>query len=157
MEQDKELRKQLIALLEKGQAHASLDDVLKGMTPDVYNAVPDGLPYNIWQLVEHIRVAQWDILDFSRNPGYKEIKWPDDYWPKETTADAKAWEQSVELIRNDLTAFIELVKDEANDLYKPFAWGSGQNLLREALLIADHNAHHAGQIILMRRLLNAWK
>ncbi len=158
MERDKALRTQLIALLEKAQAHVSLEDALKDITPEVYSVVPGGLPYSIWQLVEHIRIAQWDILDFSRNPDYKEMKWPEDYWPKETAPkDLKAWNQSLQLIRNDLNAFIELIKDESNDLYAPFPWGSGQNLLREALLIADHNAYHAGEIVLVRRLLNAWK
>jgi hypothetical protein len=123
--------------------------------------VPDGLPYSAWQILEHIRLAQRDILDFSRNTdgSYKEQKWPDDYWPK--TAEppsASAWDDSIAQLREDRAAFENLLKsaDDA-ELVAPFAWGAGQSLLREALLLADHDAYHVGELIVVRRLVGAWK
>jgi len=155
---DKEIRRQLVAFLQKAHAHASLEHALKDIPFELLGSTEHGLPYTIWQLAEHLRIAQWDILDFSRNKDYKEIKWPDDYWPKEKgPKDAKAWENCVAAIFNDQRAFIGMIEDEGNDLYAPFPWGSGQNLLREALLIIDHNAYHVGQIVLARKLLGAWR
>lgn len=154
---EQELRKQLISFLTRPNAHATLDDALNGISPEHYGTKPAGMPYSVWQLAEHIRIAQWDILDFSRNPDYKEMKWPDDYWPKEPAPkDTREWENCLAAIRSDLKEFIALVEDESNDLYAPFAWGSGQNLLREAMLIADHNAYHGGQIVLVRKMLDDW-
>ena len=154
----KELVKQLSDLILKGHAHASLDDALDNVPAKIRGVVPDKLPYSIWQLAEHIRLAQWDILDFSRNPNYKEMKWPDDYWPKKKAPkDAAEWEKTIKQIKKDRKEFIALLENEEADLYTPFAHGSGQNLLREALLIADHNSNHVGEIIVIRRLLGAWK
>jgi hypothetical protein len=158
MANDKEIRKQLVSFLTKPNAHATLDNALDGILPEHYGARTPGMPYSIWQLVEHIRIAQWDILDFSRNPDYKKMKWPEDYWPQEAAPkDAQEWENSLARIRSDLKEFIALLEDEDNDLYAPFAWGSGQNLLREAMLIADHNAYHGGQIVLARKMLSDWE
>ena len=156
-----ELRQQLKALLDGGQAHATFDQAVKDMPPKLQGVVPEGLPYSAWQLLEHIRLAQRDILDFSRNHdgSYRELKWPDGYWPKNPEPpDAHAWQKSVEQIVHDRKAFEKLL-DSVDDqnLIKPFAWGKGQNLLREALLIADHEAYHVGELILLRRLLGAWK
>ncbi len=155
---DKEVIKQLVKSLKGGQAFATLQVVLENIPPKARGIVPEGLPYSLWKLVEHIRVCQWDILDFSRNPDYKEMKWPDDYWPKENAPkNDAAWDDSIKRIFSDLDEFIALLEDPDCDLYTPFPWGDGQNLLREAMLIADHNAHHAGEIIALRRLLGAWK
>jgi hypothetical protein len=156
-----ELRQQLKALLDGGQAHASFEQAVKDMPAKLQGVVPESLPYSAWQLLEHIRLAQRDILDFSRNDdgSYRELDWPDGYWPKDPEPpNAHAWQKSVEQIREDRKAFEKLI-DSVDDpnLIKPFAWGKGQNLLREALLIADHEAYHVGELVLLRRLLGAWK
>jgi len=120
---------------------------------------PEGLPYSAWQIVEHIRIAQRDILDFSAPPtgGYQPMEWPEAYWPKEKApASAEAWDRSIAAIEADRDRFKALILKPEADLAKPFLWGTGQNLLREALLIADHNSYHTGELILLRRLLGAW-
>jgi len=156
-----ELRQQLKALLDGGQAHATFDQAVKDMPAKLQGVVPESLPYSAWQLLEHIRLAQRDILDFSRNDdgSYRELKWPDGYWPKNPDPpDAGAWHKSIEQIRKDRGDFEKLI-DSVDDaeLIKSFPWGKGQNLLREALLIADHEAYHVGELVLLRRLLGAWK
>lgn len=155
---EKELKTQLKALLDGGQAHAKLDDAVTGLAYDLQGKTPAGLPYSPWQLLEHLRIAQRDILEFSDNARgtYKPMKWPDDYWSKDAAPpNASAWDKSVAAMREDRAAFEKLLKER--DLVEPFAWGDGQNLLREALLIADHEAYHTGELIVARRLLGAWK
>ncbi|HEV2576579.1 MAG TPA: DinB family protein [Acidobacteriaceae bacterium] len=156
-----ELRKQLKLLLDGGQAHATFDQAVNDMPANLQGTVPEGLPYSAWQLLEHLRIAQRDILDFSRNHdgSYRERKWPDDYWPKQPAPpSADAWQKSVAQIRADRQSFEHLL-DSTDDEYlvTPFEWGKGQNLLREAFLIADHEAYHVGELVLVRRLLGAWK
>jgi hypothetical protein len=154
-----ELRKQLIALLRGGQAHATFDEAIKDFPAEHRGTVPTGLPYSAWQLLEHLRMAQRDILDFSAPPtgGYQPMAWPDDYWPKSPAPSSPhAWEASINAIHKDLEAFESLIAKPTADLYKPFRWGEGQNLLREALLIADHNSYHIGQLVLIRRMVGAW-
>ena len=155
------LRKQLQALLDGGQAHATFDEAVKGFPAKLRGVVPEGLPYSGWQIVEHIRLAQRDILDFSRNTdgSYEEKKWPEEYWPKSAEPPSEdAWEHSIEQIGEDRKTFEKLLKsaDDA-ELVAPFAWGDGQSLLREALLVADHDAYHVGELVVLRRLLGAWK
>jgi hypothetical protein len=150
----------LIAELEKllrgGSAHVGFEDAVADLPEALLAVVPENLPYSIWQLVEHIRIAQADMLDFCRNPDYKALNWPDDYWPKETAPkDKAAFELSVRAVQNDLEAFIELLQH--GDLYTPIQHGEGQTLLREALQIADHTAYHVAEIVVIRRLLKAWK
>ena len=155
-----ELRKQLIALLQGGNAHATLDEVVANFPADQRGVTPEGLPYSAWQLLEHIRIAQHDILHFSTNHDgkYQSPKWPEAYWPTSPEPpDAKAWDHSISQIKADLKAFEALLQNEKNDLEAPFAWGDGQNLLREALLIADHNAYHLGEIVALRRVLGVWQ
>jgi uncharacterized damage-inducible protein DinB len=156
-----ELRKQLKALLDGGQAHAGFAKAVKDMPVDLQGTVPEGLPYSAWQLLEHLRIAQRDILDFSRNDdgSYRELKWPDDYWPKQPVPpSADAWQNSVAAIREDRQSFERLLDStDDEDLISPFPWGKGQTLLREAFLIADHEAYHVGELVLLRRLLGAWK
>jgi hypothetical protein len=158
----KELRIQLQALLDGGQAHATFDDAVKDFPTKLRGTVPDGLPYSGWQILEHIRLAQRDILDFSdnRDGSYKAQKWPDAYWPETPEPpSADAWERSIHQVREDRKAFEKLLK-EADDtaLVAPFEWGDGkQSLLREAFLIGDHTAYHTGELIILRRLLGAWK
>lgn len=152
-----DLIKEVVALLKKGNAHVTFNDAVKNIPFEDLGKKPDSLPYSIWQIAEHIRLAQWDILDFSRNENYKELKWPDDYWPKETSPESEtAWQNCIERINADLNAFVDLLEDTGNDIFKPFAHGNGQTLLREALLIADHNSYHTGEIIILRRLLGNW-
>jgi hypothetical protein len=154
-----ELIKQLKDLLNGGQAHATFENAVKDFPEEHRSTVPTGLPYSAWQLVEHIRIAQRDILEFSSPPtgGYQPKAWPKDYWPESPKpSSAHAWEASIAAIRKDRAAFEELLSRPGVDLYKPFRWGEGQNLLREALLIADHNAYHTGEIIMIRRLLGIW-
>ena len=152
------LTKELIELLKKGNAHAPFNEAIKNIPFEDMGKKPHNLPYSIWQLTEHIRITQKDILDFSTNKNYKELKWPDDYWPKESSPENEAaWKKCVDEIHNDLKVFIELLKAEDVDLFTPLKHGNGQTLLREALLIADHTSYHTGEIIVVRRLLGNWK
>ncbi|MEI9979474.1 MAG: DinB family protein [Edaphobacter sp.] len=153
------VREQLIALLRGGQAHTTFDEAVKSFPAKLRGIVPEHLPYSAWQLLEHLRITQLDILNFSAPPtgGYQHIKWPDDYWPKSPEPPSeKSWDHSIAAIRSDLKRFEAIIENPAADLYKPFRWGDGQNLLREAMLLADHNAYHLGELIVLRRLLNAW-
>ena len=154
-----ELIKQLLALLEGGQAHAGFDAAVKDFPTELRGVVPEKLPYSAWQILEHMRITQRDILNFSAPPtgGYQHIAWPDAYWPKSSEPPSPdAWVNTIATIRADQKKFESLLTKPEVDLYKPFRWGDGQNLLREALLIADHNAYHIGELIVIRRLLGAW-
>ncbi|QJW90604.1 DinB family protein [Spirosoma taeanense] len=151
------VQQQLSQLLTGRNAHQSFEDAINGLPASLRGIKPDKLPYSIWQLVDHIRIAQWDILAFSRDANHQSPSWPDGYWSKDVAPpDDAAWEEAVEQIRQDRDAFIALLQDSGQDLYAPFPHGDGQNLLREALLIADHTAYHVGEIIIIRRLLGAW-
>jgi hypothetical protein len=156
--QDKSLREHVVYLLTGGGAHATFDDAVKSLPEKVRGVRPQGLPHSAWMLLEHLRLAQWDILEFSRNPKYKAPKWPEDYWPKkEAPASTAAWDKSIRQFRDDLKAMQDLVENPKTDLYAPVPWGDGQTILREALLVADHNAYHVAQLIDVRRLLREWK
>lgn len=156
--QEEILLKHLDDLLNQGNAHVTLDDALEGIPFEILGETPGGLPYSIWQLAEHIRIAQFDILDFSRNAGYVYLKWPDDYWPKENKPGTKEdWDQCIHQIKADRKAFFDLLYAAGKNVYLPLDHGTGQTLLREALVLADHNSYHTGQIILLRKMLNAWK
>lgn len=156
MDKQDKLIDELIKLLRGGTAHAGLNDALKDLPANLRGEKPGGLPYSIWQLVEHIRIAQWDMLEFSKDANHQSPKWPDDYWPKDAEPESDdAWDDSVAQINKDMEEFIKLLK--ASDLYEPFEHGDGQTLLREATQIADHNSYHSAEIIVIRRLLNAWK
>lgn len=146
---------ELVKLLQGGSAHAGFEKAVAGLPANLRGAKAHNLPYTIWQLVEHIRIAQWDMLEFSKDGSHKSPKWPDDYWPKETApADDAAWEKSIKQIENELDEFVKLIKHA--DLYAPIPHGSGQTILREALQVADHTAYHIAEIIIIRRLLGAW-
>lgn len=147
---------ELEKLLRGGTAHVGFEDAIADLPEALLGQTPENLPYSIWQLVEHIRIAQADMLDFCRNPDYKALNWPEDYWPKEAAPkDKAAFECSVRSIQGDLEAFIQLLYQ--GDLYTPFPHGEGQTLLREALQIADHTAYHVAEIVVIRRLLDVWK
>lgn len=150
--------KELIALFKKGNAHVSFNEAIENIPFEYLGKKPNNLPYSIWQLTEHIRITQNDILEFSINKNYQPLNWPTDYWPKENAPDNEAaWKQCVDTIKDNLKSFIELLKAENADLFTPFAHGLGQNLLREAMLIADHTSYHTGEIVIIRRLLGNWK
>lgn len=146
----------LTDLLNKGNAHVSLDEALDGVPFDLLGKKITGLPYSIWQLADHIRITQWDILEFSRNAKYISPEWPYGYWPSEIQpASNEEWENCIRQVRADRASFIELLST-AEDIYKPFNYGDGQSLLKEALVLADHNSYHTGQIIILRRMLHDW-
>jgi hypothetical protein len=147
---------ELTKLLLGGSAHISLHDALKDLKPGLRGTKAEHMPYSIWQLVEHIRIAQWDMLEFCKDCDHKSPKWPDDYWPKESApADDSAWNASLSQINSDLDEFIALM--EHSDIYQTLPHGDGQSVLREALQIADHNAYHIGEIVAVRRFLGDWK
>lgn len=155
---DHSLRKHLLELLEGGGAHAKFDDVVKGLPPKLRGAKPANFPHSPWMLLEHLRLAQWDILEFSRNPKHVSPPWPAGYWPK-TAAPPKAaaWDKSMQQFRRDLKAMQALVANPKTDLFARIPWGDGQTVLREALLVADHNAYHLAQFVDLRRLLGEWE
>src|SRR5205823_10325294 len=157
-DQDRSVRQHLIDLLKGGGAHAKFDEVVDGIPAKLRGQKAPGLPHSAWMLLEHMRIAQWDILDFSRNPKYKSMPWPEGYWPKtEAPPSTAAWNDSIKKFRSDLKAMQDMVADPKTDLYKKIPWGEGQCILREALLIADHNAYHLAQIVDVRRALGAWE
>ena len=157
MANDAALRTHLIELLTKGNAHATFDDAVKNLSTELQGKRPKGAEHSPWQELEHLRIAQWDILEFSRDAKHKSPDWPSGYWPERPAPpDEKAWDKSVRAFKHDLKAMCDLVSDEKTDLYAKIPHGDGQTILREALLIADHNAYHVGQLVLLRRLLGAW-
>ncbi len=149
--------KELELLISKGNAHVSFEEAVENIPPALLGTIPSGLPYSIWQLVEHIRITQWDILEFSKDPKHVSPEWPSGYWPKEKapshTGDFK---KSVDRVLADRKEFIRLLHHAGEELFTPFAHGDGQTLFREALLIADHTSYHTGEIIVLRRLLKDW-
>ena len=154
---DQHLREHLRALLGQRQAHATFEDAVKHFPASELNVRPHGLPYSAWELLEHLRFTQRDLLNFLRDPAYTAPKWPDDYWPgRGQDADAAAWQTSVDAFSSDHAALVALLDDPQTDLLSPIPWGEGQTPLRELLLAADHNAYHIGELVLLRRLLGAW-
>jgi hypothetical protein len=158
MQNDKLLRQHLVKLLRGGDAHVDFDAVVKGFPAALYGKKPEGAEHSAWQLLEHMRIAQWDILEFSRDAGHVSPEWPAGYWPRTAAPpDDEAWNRSVDGFRNDIEAFCGLISDETTDLFAKIPHGDGQTILREVLVAADHNAYHLGQLLLVRRLLGAWK
>jgi hypothetical protein len=152
------ITRQLIDLITKGNAHVTFDQAVENISFKNIGIKPGNLPYSIWMLAEHIRITQADILDFSINSNYKELKWPEEYWPtQETPNDESEWQRCLDQIFRDRNQFTDLLNQPGVDLFTPFPHGSGQNLLREALLIADHNSYHTGEIVLIRKLFNDWR
>ena len=152
------LRQHLLDLLKGGNAHVKFDEVVKDFPEGLRGKKPEGQPHTAWRLLEHMRIAQWDILEFSRSSKHVSPEFPDDYWPQgEAPPGTAAWEKSVKQFRADLKAMQDLVADPQTDLYARIPWGDGQTILREALLVADHNAYHLGELLMIRRLLRAWK
>jgi len=155
-ENDKSLRDQLIELLSSGNAHLSFEDLIKDFPVEKCGRRIEGLPYTAWQVLEHMRIAQWDILEFSRDASHVSPKWPKGYWPNaDEVGSADLWNETINRFRNDLKEMQELVSDPASDLFAKIPHGTGQTLLHEALLLADHNSNHLGALILMSRLLGS--
>ena len=154
---DVALREHLVNLLTAGHAHATFEQAVKGLAPELRGKVAKGAKHSPWQVLEHLRIAQRDILEFSRNAKHESPKWPEGYWPEEKApSDDKAWDKSVRAFKRDLKEMCELVQDEKTDLFPKIPHGDGQTILREALLTADHNAYHVGQLVLLRILLGTW-
>jgi len=157
MNHDKILREQLVGLITGSEAHADFEAAIKDLPVELRGKTPKGAEHSLWQLLEHLRIAQWDILEFSRDAGHDSPKWPEGYWPAAAAPpDDTAWDKSVQSFRRDQKAMCDLISNPATDLYARIPHGTGQTILREALLIADHNAYHVGQLILVRRLAGAW-
>ncbi len=157
-DQDRAIRKQLSEFMRGGNAHASLDDAVKDFPSRLYAEKPEGAPHNAWQLLEHIRIALHDLLEFCTNPEYKAPKWPDGYWPQtDAPVSSHAWNASVNALKNDSQNFERLIEDPDVDLYAKIPWGEGQTILREILLAGDHTSYHVGQLIMLRKQLGAWK
>ena len=151
---DNIIRKQLVKHIKGGDAFMTIDEVVNKPAFADISVVPEGLPYSFYQLFYHIRLAQHDIIEFSRNPNYQSLEWPKDYWPEPAGPESKkSWEELKALYFNERNHFCEFILDTTNDLQQPFAHGTGQNLLREALLVVEHTAYHTGQLLIVLRLL----
>ena len=158
MDQNAALRAHIANALDWQDAHVGFEKVLAGFPPELRGRRPAGLPYSAWQLAEHLRLTQHDILEFCRNPNYVEPRWPDDYWPAtDAPPSSAAWDESIAAFRRERDALKLVATDATVDLLATIPHGSGQTYLRELLLIADHNAYHLGQLVAVRRLLGAWE
>jgi hypothetical protein len=157
MQNDKALREHLVQILKGGGAHVDFDGAIREVLPKVRGEIPEAAEHSLWQLLEHMRIAQWDILEFIRNPKHKSPKFPEGYWPKSRTPpDEKAWDKTAEAFRADLQSLIALVEDQSTDLFAKLPQGDRQTVLREVLVVADHSAYHIGTFVLLRRILGAW-
>jgi DinB family protein len=157
MDIDTIVREQLRALLEGGNAHMTFDEAVANFPREQMNTKPQNVPYTPWQLLEHIRMAQWDILEFIRNPQYVSPPWPEGYWPAESVqTDEVAWKKTLASFRADQYSLLELVADPKVNLYTPIPHGDGQTILREILVVADHNAYHIGEFATYRQVMGTW-
>jgi len=155
---EKLLREHLTSLLSGRNAHLDWKAAFSGISPKLRGVRPRGMPHSLWELLEHMRIAQWDILEFSRDAKHASPDWPAGYWPESPEpANAKAWDTSLKLFARDLAQMKKLAANPKTDLFARIPHGTGQTILREALLVADHNAYHLGQVVYVRRLLGAWK
>ncbi len=158
MPKDKSLREHLVELLKGGHAHADFETAIKGLPTNLRGKAPKGAEHSLWQLLEHMRIAQWDILEFIRNSDHVSPKFPEGYWPKsKTPPNEGAWDKSAKAFRADHNALLKVVENDSTDLLAKIPHGDGQTVLREVLLAADHTAYHLGAFVLLRRLLRAWK
>ncbi len=158
MNTNKDLVEQLIYLLQGGGAHLGFEDAVEDLPAELRGAKPKGIPHSAWELLEHMRMAQADILDFCTNPDYEPRNWPDDYWPEgKGPTTEEEWDESLDLYRADLQAMQDLVSDPKTNLFAKIPQGEGQTILREVLLLADHTSYHLGQLVQVRKVLGAWK
>ena len=158
MNTDQIVRDHLLALLHGGSAYMTFDQAIINFPMDRINERPPNVPYTLYHVLEHMRITQWDILDYIRNPNYKEMEWPKDYWPaQDVTADQTAWEETIRQFKADKDEIESIVKAPKTDLYAPIPHGyGGHTLLREVLVVADHNAYHTGEFGILRQVMNAW-
>ncbi len=155
-EQEKALREQLLHAMLGDESHIDFDSALSDLTAELGGVKPHSAPHTAWQLLEHMRIAQHDILEFSRNPNHKSPTWPEGYWPKtEAPPTQHAWEASVASFKKEAKEMDDLIMDATNDIFKPIEGGSGQTLLREALVLAAHNSYHLGQLVFLKKTLLA--
>ena len=158
MKKQKPLPEHLVELLNGGHAHVDFAGAVKDWPTDLQGKKPEGAAHSPWEVLEHMRIAQRDILEFTRNPKHVSPEFPAGYWPKTPAPpDNKAWKKSADAFCSDLKAMIKIVESKSTDFLAPIPHGNGQTILREALLVADHNAYHLGELLLLRRLLGAWK
>lgn len=152
------IRNQLVNLLTIRQAHMSFDDAVKNFPVAHMNAKPAGVEYSFWHLLEHIRIAQWDILDYCRNPDYKHIEWPRDYWPaKEAVTDQTGWQSTIDQFLANRAELVDIIQNPQTDLYAPIPHGTdGHTILREILVVANHNAYHIGEFAILRQVVSIW-
>lgn len=154
---DQAVREQLLFLLRGGGAHMSLDQAVADFPPNEMNRRPPHVPYSFWHLLEHIRLALWDIVAFVREPAHQSPEWPAGYWPApDAVTDATGWQATLDAIRADLRILEEMVQDPATDLYADLPHAPGYNVLREVLLVADHNAYHVGEFAILREVVGNW-
>ena len=154
---DAALRQHLVDLLKGGAAHVHFLDALEGFPPNKRGTFAPGLPHTGWQLLEHSRIAQWDILEFSRNPKHVSPGFPEGYWPKTPNPPSEAeWNKSVQAFQRDLDEMVEVVNSPRTNLFAKIPHGDGQTILRQSLVLADHNSYHLGQMVDLRRALGAW-
>lgn len=150
-------RKYLIDILDWQSAHMNFDSAVADFPQKHYNTKLLKVSYTFWHLIEHIRITQWDILEFCINPNYKEMKWPDDYWPRNNEkADKRKWNNTIKKYKSDLSKLKKLVKNPKTDLFKPIPWGDGQTIFREIVLVADHTAYHVGELGILRQVVGTW-
>ena len=152
------MREQLVELLKGKGAHLSFDEAIAGLPEKMRAVTPPGVPHTVWRLVEHMRIAQWDILQFSKDGRHKSPKWPEGYWPDgDGPRDARQWNKTVKQFNADLKEMMRMVENKKIDLLAPIPGGQGQTVFREAILVADHNSYHIGQIVIVRRMLGVWE
>ena len=158
MNNTEQLRKELLGYLEKPHTHGPLSHIVKDFPERLINEKPAGLPYSFWQMLEHIRISQFDMVDFIRNPNYKEMEWPKDYWPADSEkATMKMWNESVKKYNEDVDALRKIIEDPKTDFFAPIPHGSGQTIFREVIQIVDHASYHLGELLVMRRVAGDWK
>jgi len=156
-EHDSDLRRRLEDLLAGRGAHVGFEKAFGGLPSELRGKRPEGFPHTPWQLLEHLRIAQWDLVEYSRNPDHESPDWPSGYWPEgDAPPSEQAWEESFEGFRSGLAEMVDLLRDPSTDLFAELAWSDGHTVLREVLLLADHNAYHVGQMVTLRRALGAW-
>lgn len=158
MNQDQELRQQLENMLVKRQAHMTFEDAVAGFPEAHINTHASHVDYSFWHLLEHLRICQYDILDYIRNPRYQVLEFPDGYWPdKEADTDLAGWQHTIDLFLADRQSLVDIINDPETDLYAPIPHGwDGHNILREILVVADHNAYHLGELGILRQTMNLW-
>jgi hypothetical protein len=157
MDGEQVLRKQLVALLRGGQAHMGFEEVVADFPMALINTRPPNVPYTPWHLVEHLRITQWDILEFVRNPKHVSPEWPVGYWPDPSSqATPQQWQASLDSFRKDMRDVEALATDSKTDLYSVIPHGQGQTILREIILVGDHNAYHIGELGILRQVMQAW-